>query len=351
MALLTTTIGTYPKPDYVPIGDWFSAPNGPDTADPTKAYAVEMTEAGDGAEALFRRATREVIEDQLAVGIDIPTDGEVRRENYIHYHCRHLDGIDFEVITERRMRGHYVARVPTITGPLRAGAPFLAAEWTVAQGNCEQPVKATLPGPMTIANSVADAYYGDGETRDRELAIALNAEVLSLAKAGCQHIQIDEPLFARQPERALGFGIANLERCFEGLDDTVTKTMHMCCGYPKGLDVADYPKAPMSSYPALAEALDQSRIDAVSLEDAHRHNDLEGLLGRFRESIVILGSVAIAASEIEPIAQIAERLREALATIEAERLWVAPDCGLAFLGRERAMAKLRNMCLAARQVG
>ena len=220
MALVTTTIGAYPKPDYVPISDWFTAADGTDTAEPTEAYAAEMARAGEAqagaAEALFRQATGEVIRDQLAAGIDIPTDGEVRRENYIHYHCRHLQGIDFEVITERQMRGNYMAQVPTITGPIRAGAAFLAPEWTLAQAFSERPLKATLPGPMTIANSVADAHYDDARSRDQDLASALNAEVRALAGAGCRHIQIDEPLFARQPKRALEFGIANLERCFEG---------------------------------------------------------------------------------------------------------------------------------------
>ncbi len=350
MALLTTTIGAFPKPAYVPISDWFTAAGGTDTDQPTKRYTAEMSQAAGGAEALFRKAVREVIADQFAAGIDIPTDGEVRRENYIHYHCRHLMGIDFAVITERKMRGHYVAQVPTITGPVRAGASFLAAEWVLAQKDSKQPVKVTLPGPMTIANSVADAHYGNAERLDRDLATALNTEVRALATAGCRHIQIDEPLFARQPERALRYGIGNLERCFDGVDETVTRTMHMCCGYPSGLDLPNYPKAPMDSYSELAEAIDQTCIDAVSLEDAHRYNDLKTLLVRFRNTIVIFGSIAIANSEIEPVQQIAGRLRTALTHIEAERLWVAPDCGLGLLGRERAMAKLRNMCEAARQV-
>ncbi|MDP6705791.1 MAG: cobalamin-independent methionine synthase II family protein [Alphaproteobacteria bacterium] len=350
MALLTTTIGAYPKPDYVPISDWFCGPDGPDTAEPTKLYAAEMTRAGADAEALFRRATEEVIGDQIAVGIDIPTDGEVRRENYIHYHCRHLDGIDFDVITERRMRGVYAAHVPTITGPVGASTPFLAAEWKLAQELSDKPVKATLPGPMTIANSISDAYYEDAATRGRDLAAALNAEVRSLAEAGCRHVQIDEPVFARQPDRALDFGLADLERCFAGVGGEVTRTVHICCGYPSGLDIPDYPKAPKTSYLDLAEALDQSEIDAVSLEDAHRHNDLATLLARFRDTIVALGCVDVTRSAIEPAAEIAGRLREALGHIEAERLWVAPDCGLGLLGRELAMAKLRNMCMAAATV-
>jgi 5-methyltetrahydropteroyltriglutamate--homocysteine methyltransferase len=164
-------------------------------------------------------------------------------------------------------------------------------------------------------------------------------------------VQIDEPLFARQPDRALDFGLADLERCFEGAGGEVIKTVHICCGYPSGLDVPDYPKAPKTSYLDLAEALDQSEIEAVSLEDAHRHNDLATLLACFRDTIVTLGCVDVTRSAIEPVGEIADRLRQALAHIEAERLWVAPDCGLGLCGRELALAKLRNMCEAARTVG
>ncbi|MDH3231513.1 MAG: 5-methyltetrahydropteroyltriglutamate--homocysteine methyltransferase, partial [Alphaproteobacteria bacterium] len=105
MRLQTTTIGAFPKPGYVPISDWFQGAAGPDTVDPTSGYAAQMARAGAEAEALFARAAKEVIADQVAAGVDIPTDGEVRRENYIHYHCRHLDGIDFATLTEKELRG------------------------------------------------------------------------------------------------------------------------------------------------------------------------------------------------------------------------------------------------------
>ncbi len=351
MPLTTTTIGAFPKPDYVPISDWFSAPNGTDTADPTRDYEMELARAGGAADALFARATADVVADQADAGIDIITDGEVRRENYIHYHCRRLAGIDFAVRTEKQLRGHYKASLPTITGPVRAGTPFLGQEWRTAQAMTTRPLKMTLPGPLTIGDTVADAHYGDARVRGHDLARAINAEVRDLAAAGCRHIQIDEPLFARQAANALAFGLDHLAACFEGVDAGVTRTVHICCGYPNELDAVDYPKAPRESYLELAEALDGADIDAVSLEDAHRPNALGELLPRFRDTIVVFGAVAIARSAVEPAALIAARLREALRFIEAERLWVAPDCGLGFLGRELALAKLRNMTAAARMVG
>ncbi len=351
MALVTTTIGAFPKPAYVPIRDWFGVPGGPDNSDPTGAYLDQLTAAGETAEARFVRAAREVIRDQVATGIDIPTDGEVRRENYIHYHCRHLDGIDFERLSERLVRGNYTAHLPTVTAPVRARDAFLPHDWKVAQTTTERPVKITLPGPMTIADTVVDSHYGDPNRLGRDLATALNVEIHALARAGCRHIQVDEPLFARKVEVALDYGFGNLSRCFDGIGDEVTRTVHICCGYPDRLDVADYPKAPRQCYLELAEAIDAAAIDAVSLEDAHRPNDLAALLPRFRDTTVVLGAIAVALSRIETAAEIGRRLADALHHIEAERLWVAPDCGFGLLGREQALAKLANMVRAARDVG
>jgi 5-methyltetrahydropteroyltriglutamate--homocysteine methyltransferase len=198
MGLLTTTIGAYPKPDYVPIPDWFQEE---DTVskDPTKALDSCTWCYGDEAEALLDRATREVVEEQVRIGIDVPTDGEVRRENYIHYHCRQLRGIDFSRLTRKSMRsGKWVVSVPTIVGPVRSENQFLIRDWQVAQSFTERPVKITVPGPMTIADSLADEYYGDERRLGRDLAKALNAEILALAEAGCRWIQVDEPLFARE---------------------------------------------------------------------------------------------------------------------------------------------------------
>ncbi len=351
MGLTTTMIGAFPKPAYVPISDWFSGPDGPDTACPTGAYAGELAAAGETAEALFIRAAEEVVRDQVAAGIDIPTDGEVRRENYIHYHCRHLDGIDFEQLSKHLVRGNYIAHLPTVRGPIGAREAFLPHDWQVAAAATDRPVKITLPGPMTIADTVVDAHYGDPARLGRDLAVALNTEIRALARAGCRHIQVVEPLFAGKVEAALDHGFENLSRCFDGIGDEVTKTVHMCCGYPDALDAADYPKAPMACYLVLAEAIDDAPIDAVSLEDAHRNNDLAKLLPRFRDTTVVLGAVAIARSRIETAAEIGQRLRAALRHIEAERLWVAPDCGLGLLSREQALAKLANMVEAARDIG
>lgn len=351
MRLETTTIGSYPKPDSLPVEDWFRAEDGPDTRTPTANYESDVARMGADAEDLFRRAARDVIRDQEAAGIDIVTDGEVRRENYIHYHCRHLDGIDFVRLTEKGHRGGaYSALAPTIVRPVRAGASFLPHDWRAAQSFTARPVKVTLPGPMTIGDTVADEHYGDPRRRGAALAEALNAEVLALAEAGCRHIQIDEPLFARNVEAALAFGFEHLERCFHDCPDTVVRTVHMCCGYPNRLDNPDYPKAPKEAYAMLAAAVDESSIQAISIEDAHRPNDLS-LLERFARTTVILGVVAIAWSRVETVEEIRVRLEAALQHIDETRLMVAPDCGMGLLGRDLTRGKLANMGEAARSLG
>ncbi len=350
MSLLTTTIGAYPKPDYVKVPDWFRC-GGPNSDDPTGAYTAYMHEHGDEAEEALARGAREVVLDQVDAGIDVPGDGEIRRDNYIHYHCRHVEGFDFDNLIEKEMRtGAWTAWVPTITGPLAAGAPFLPDDWRAAQAATDRPVKITVPGPLTITDTVADAYYGDEQKVGVALAEALNAEIRALADAGCRWIQVDEPLFARYPEKALAYGIDNLERCFHGLSGEVIRTMHMCCGYPEKLDQDDFPKAERRAYFTLAEALDQSSIQAVSIEDAHRHNDLR-LLEKFANTRVIFGAVAIARTRVEPVDEIVARLGAALGHIDADRLIAAPDCGLGMFDRETARAKLTNLCVAARAVG
>ena len=203
-----------------------------------------------------------------------------------------------------------------------------------------------MPGPMTIGDTTADAHYDDPKQRGADLADALNREVLDLAQAGCRYIQIDEPLFARKPAAALDFGFEHLERAFHKCPKDVVKTVHMCCGYPDRIDSVDYPKADRQSYFDLASTIEDASIDAVSLEDAHRHNDLK-LLEQFERTTVILGVVAIAKSEVEPVDVIRDRLQAALMHIDAERLIAAPDCGLGLLGRDLARHKLANLCKAA----
>ncbi len=345
--MLTTTIGAYPKPESVAVETKF----GDRTRRPSEGYEAALAKMGADAAKLLDEAVRDVVREQVAAGVDIPTDGEVRRDHYVHYHCRHLTGIDFARQTKMTVRaGAWKATLPTITGPIAPREHFLARDWRIAQGATERPVKITVPGPLTTADTLADDHYGDAVALGRVLAEAINVEIRLLAEAGCRHIQIDEPVFARYPRAALGFGVDHLERCFHGLPAAVTRTVHVCCGYPEHLVQEDYVKAAPETYYDLSAALDDAAIDAVPIEDAHRPNDL-ALLERFAKTTVILGVVAIAVSRIEAVEAIAGRLRQALEHIEPARLWAAPDCGLAMLPRDLARQKLANLCTAAKAVG
>ena len=344
MSIKTTCIGAYPKPDYVPVPDWFS--------DMTEAVTNEYTQLMQGASdeivARLDKATRQAVLDQIDCGIDIPTDGEQRRENYVHYQCRHLRGFDFSNLTKRVLRdGAYETSLPTIRNKIEPeGEHFLPRDYQIAQEASDRPVKITVPGPITIMDTTANDFYKDDKELVFDLARALNYEIKALAAAGCKNIQVDEPLFARKPQAALDYGIEALELCFEGLDFDVTRIMHMCCGYPQYLDDDEYIKADPMSYFQIASALDQSSIQQVSIEDAHRHNDL-ALLEKFTKTTVIFGAIAIAKSKVESVGDVARRIKQALEHIDSDRLIAAPDCGLGFLGRDLAMQKLAVLTQAA----
>ena len=347
MGLTTTCIGAYPKPDYLPIKDWFQI--GHDDKDYTEKVLRGYAKA-EGADALFERATHEAVADQIACGIDIPTDGEQRRENYVHYQCRFFDGFDFENLETRVLRnGAYETQLPAIRGPIRRGdISALPRDFRVAQAASDRPVKITLPGPMTISDTTADCHYNDPARLARDLAEALNGEILALAEAGCRNIQIDEPIFARKPAEALAYGVETLERCWHGVPEGVNRVVHACCGYPNHLDDMDYPKADPHSYHQIAAAMD-GLVDDLSVEDCHRHNDLS-LFAKFQKTKLIVGFIKVASSQIETVDEIEARMRAVKAMLPEGHLIAAPDCGLGFLGRDLAMTKLRNLCEAARRV-
>jgi 5-methyltetrahydropteroyltriglutamate--homocysteine methyltransferase len=344
-SILTTTIGSFPKPDYVPVRDWFQ-----------KRYATTFDAFyfdNRDLETRFALATQKAVTAQVDAGIDVPTDGEMRREHYIFYHLRHLSGVDFERLQLREIRtGAWEREVPTIIDRVSPNGSFLTYDYRIAQSYSSRPIKITVPGPMTIADTVIDEHYGDPRRLNRDLAEALNVEIRALAEAGCAHIQVDEPVFARKTRDALTFGIEDLERCFAGVPEEVSRVVHLCCGYPRHLDQPDEDvyKANPNAYFDLAEALDQAAVDEISIEDAHRPSDLR-LLEMFEQSTVILGLVAIAKSRVESIEEIRTRIHDALAHIDHERFVAGPDCGLGMLDIETATSKLANLTAAARSIG
>ena len=346
--MLTTVIGAFPKPKYLKLTDWFNTVGGTDTAYPTKLYDNELKKLGNEAEKIFQKATKEIIDTQIECGIDIITDGEIRRENYIHYHCRHIEGIDFNKLTKKIARtGNYECYLPTITKKIKFKKEFLTHDWLASQKLSLKPVKITIPGPLTISDTISNEHYKSTKEMTVDLSNIINKEIINLQKAGCKYIQIDEPLFARKPKEAIDFGIENLERCFYGCDKNIEKIVHICCGYPDKLDAINYPKAPLESYFSISNQLDESIIDAVSIEDAHRNNDLS-LLELYKNTKIIIGLIKIADSNIENIEEIDNRIKSALNHIDKERLIAAPDCGLGHLPINLAISKLVNLVKAAK---
>jgi len=340
----TTVIGSFPKPDYLKIPDWFKSNNTTtkyNVNDYTIYYENESHKKIEEYNLL--KAIKEVIELQDEIGIDVLTDGEVRREHYINYHLRHLQGIDFKVLIKKTSRNNaYTNLAPRITGKILPNKHFLTHDWKISQLFTKKNIKITIPGPMTIVDTFNNVYYHDTMELLEDLSKAINYEILDLVHNGCKYIQIDEPLFARKPSETLDFGIKYVEICFRDVPSNVCKIVHICCGYPDKLDKTDYPKADPDAYLRIAEALDNSCIDVISLEDRHRYNNLE-LFSKFKNVSIILGVIDIANNKIESIEDIKNRINEVLKYIPSERLIIAPDCGLAMLPKNICIQKLKNM--------
>ena len=351
--ILTTTIGSLVKPRYVPVRDWFESERTMGLQKSVYDPKLYLPARKDAVEALVARGIQEVVRLQDEIGLDILTDGEIGREHYMGPQCRAMKGIDFEHLTKKRIRGGAVEGfVPTTRARIRPREHFLARDWRIAQSATKKPVKMTVPGPLSLADWLADEYYRDERRLCEDLAAALNWEILDLAKDGCRIIQLDEPYFARDPEKAVEIGIEMVERCFAGLPPEVERVVHVCCGYPTKVDDADYEKANPSAYWDFAEELDRSSIHTLSIEAGHQPIDLS-LLEQFTQTKIILGVVAVAKSEVESVELIRKRLRAALNHIEPERLIAAPDCGLGILGmlgedgRRIVEEKLANLVQAA----
>ena len=352
--ILTTTIGSFPKPDYLPIMDWFDSARGEDgmnTVKTTIEYTKYHNKKNESDELLFKRAANEVINIQIDAGIDVPTDGEIRRENYIHYHCRYLDGFDFNNLEHRVLRdGAYETSLPAIRKKIAHSGKFYSSnDFISAQSFSKNPIKFTIPGPLTIMDTTADCFYDDRKKLNYDLADTVNKEILNLVDKGCKYIQIDEPLFARQVEDALSFGIEGVERCLHKVPKDVNKIIHICCGYTDHLDDENYKKADPESYFSLSGELNSMGIDQISIEDAHFRNDLR-LLEKFPDKKIIFGAINVTKSRLETIDEIRERICEVLNFIERDRLIISPDCGMGLFSLDLAKKKLKVMCDAVKSI-
>ena len=334
--LTTTVIGSWPKPSWLSGGRHDSS-----------GWSIDPDWRFQG-EALRKKqdeATEWALREQESTGVDIVSDGEQRRDNYVHYHCRQLHGFDFEQRTRiARRSGTWEFGGPTITGPVTSRQIFLTADYNFVRKRTGRRIKMTIPGPLTIIDSARDAYYGDEAALAFDLARAIRVEVEALAAAGCDIIQFDEPCFVRNPQKVFDYGLQAVEACFLGVSG-INTVIHMCCGYP----VEGYPKASADGYSLLAPILANSNIDQVSIEGAHRPFDPQ-VLRKFGEKQVEFGLLDVGESRVETVEQIELRIKQVLEHIEPDRLFLGPDCGMIHLSPEFAKAKLTNLVGAARRV-
>lgn len=293
-----------------------------------------------------------VVARQAALGLDIVTDGEVGREGYyMHFIRNGVRGIDLETLSDKVMRdGAFVSQVPTVvSNVISSPYPWCYKEFLRAQAVSPVPVKYTLPGPMTIMDGSYNSHYDGQRELAMDLVRILQREVLALAANGCVHIQIDEPVMMRYPDKALQFGVSDAAAVFLGCPPSVQKTIHLCCGYPDRFEPVDYQKADKTNYADVLQALDRAGFDWASIEDAEAQNNLN-FLSSLKHLGIQLGAVTVARAKLETPEEIVERAKLVLQHLPKERLMLAPDCGLGFLKQELAEKKLKNMVTAAKMI-
>ena len=347
----TCVIGSYP---HEGVPNWFAKEAeclGLESSSVTDKFS-KLCDKGDGMVVHLDYERQRVIRTHEAVGIGIITDGEVGRENYIHYLLRSWQGVDFHNLEEKSLRdGAYRTHLPVLRSALSCSEPESGQIWKRSSLLCLRPLslKYTLPGPLTILDTVVNKHYANKETCLFRLAKLINKEMLSLQREGCVHIQLDEPVYARYSHTVQKYGARLLECCFQGIK--VHKSLHVCCGYPNKLEQIDYQKADPESYLSIARVIDNSPVDSVSIENAQQQNELAALLPLFQKTIVILGVIRIATTQLETVDEIVAQGLKAASFLPEGRLWLAPDCGLGMLPSGVAKAKLAILAEAAIKLG
>ena len=329
----TTIAGSPPKPD------WLAE---------TRTLWPRWRAEGDALSAAKRDATLLWIKEQEDAGVDIVTDGEQSRQHFVHGFLEAVEGIDFEHKVKMGIRNNrYDAMVPQVVGPLRLRGRVHETEARLARAHTTRKLKFTLPGPMTIVDTVADAHYGSREKLAMAFAELLNQEALALQADGVDVIQFDEPAYNVFMEHVPTWGIASLHRAIEGL--TCTTGVHICYGY--GIQANKDWKASLgdrwTQYEAIFPALAASRIQQVSLEVANSRVP-DHVLGLLKGKDVLVGVIDVASDEVETPEQVAETIGRALRWLPADRIFPCTNCGMAPMDRTLAAAKLRALVEGAR---
>ena len=330
--LETTIAGSLPKPSWLAVPQMLWAP-----------WRVE----GEALAEAKRDATILMVKLQEDAGIDIVTDGEQARQHFVHGFLEQIDGVDFtRRVTMGIRNNRYEAQVPTVTGPLQRRGSIHGVEAAIAREHTRRRLKFTLPGPMTIVDTLADAYYGDRAALAMAFAELLNEEARELAAIGVDVIQFDEPAFNVYMEAVTEWGIAALERAAAGL--ACRTAVHICYGY--GIKANIDWKAGLGGewrqYEAIFPALAASHIDQVSVECAGSNVPTE-LLGLLAGKEILLGAIDVAREPVETAEEVAATIERALRFVPMERLFPCTNCGMAPMRRATALGKLRALAAGA----
>ena len=326
--LLTTTVGSLPKPEWL--------------AEPEKLWAAWRF-VGDELARAKERAAMEWLAHQESAGLDIVTDGEMFRTHFVHGFLEHIQGIDWEKKTPMGIRDNrYTVDVPTVTGPLSRPHPVHLEDARFVREKTQRQLKFTLPGPMTICDTIADAHYGRRSDMAMAFAEILNAEARELAAIGVDVIQFDEPAFNVFMEDVKEWGIAALHRAIEGLD--CTTAVHICYGYgiEENLRWKDTLGREWRQYEEIFPALNASRIDQVSLECAGSRVPAS-LMSLLKDKALMVGVVEVTPDRVETPEEVASVIRTALEHVDPERLFPCSNCGMAPIPYETAVGKIKSI--------
>lgn len=327
--LPTTVVGSYVQPE------WLVDRSNLKGRLPPRVRAKEMWRIDpEFLEQAQNDATLLAIRDMERAGIDIVSDGEVRRESYSNRVATALGGIDIDRPGTAIDRTGHPNPVPRIAGPIRRERPIELDDVKFLRANTDRKIKITLPGPFTMTQQAQNDYYDSDEAAAMDYAAAVNEEVRDLFAAGADVVQLDEPYMQARSELAKKYAVKAINRALEGIEGETA--VHICFGYAHV--VHERPEG-YSFLPELADCV----VKQVSIETAQSGLDLS-VLDRLPDKKIILGVLDLSTDEIESPETVAARIRRALDKVPAERIVVAPDCGMKYMAREVAFGKLKAMC-------
>lgn len=326
--LPTTLVGSYPQPDWL-IDRQMLASNTPPRVRMRELWRV----APEHLEQAQDDATLIAVRDQERAGIDIVSDGEMRRESYFNLFATALDGIDLDNPGTIISRSGKPAIVPRVVGRIRRTRAVGARDAAFLRANTDRKIKVTVPGPFTMSQLAKNDHYASNAEMALDYASAVNGEIRDLFAAGADVVQIDEPYMQANPDEAREYGVAAVTRALEGVAGTTA--LHICFGY------ASMVKGKPARYAFLPE-LSSTPVQQISVETAQPSLDCS-VLAELSGKTIILGVLDLSTNEIESPELVAERIRRALPYVPAERMVVAPDCGMKYLPRAVAFGKMKAL--------